>query len=171
MLPSLKLGIIVDTLSNYHFGIELTKNLNQLIVNHPEIDVIVFRDDPSLLPTETPKFAIMHIKETWRYDGVLISTNMMTTEVLIKSPCTKHKFFYCWDLEWLYQERPTYSYLQNIYNNPNIPLIARNEEYSKTIQNIWRKPYCTIQEFNHEQLFKLFERTRLNQGENVRLLS
>ena len=171
MLSLSKLGIIVDSVNYFHLGVELTTNLNKFITHHPDIDVIVFTNEPSFNLVEKQKFSIMHTKETWRYDGVLISTNMLTTEILMKSPCCSHKFFYCWDLEWMYQERPSFQYLNSLYNNNSIPLISRNEQYHKIISNVWKTPVTLIEEFNHEQLFKLFKRTRQCEGQNIRLLS
>ena len=160
-----KLGIVVERLNFCQFGVELIRNLNILCHKSIGTDIIVFREETEPLPM-TPNFAIMHIKELWRFDGWAISTSIPTTQKLISAACPRRKFFYLWQLEWLYNSEISFDFLSKVYTHPDIELLTRSKAEFDIIERIWRRPNSILEDFSHEQLLELLGGTAPNTSKN-----
>jgi len=154
----MKAGIMVDALSMSQQSFNIIKELNKLSKIDRYIDVILFYHRYDRYPV-TPYFAMLQEQEVWGFDGPIIATNILSVERLIKCPSPKDKYFYIWDLEWIYNPYFKYKYLRSIYQNESIKLIARSESHLNIIEKCWKKPVGILEDFNHEQLIKIFDRS------------
>ena len=91
----------------------------------------------------------------WTFEHPVISTTVESTRKLIKSPQPTKKFFYVMNLEWLYMQSILYDDLQKVYTHKDIELIARSSSHFKLLESCWKKPLCTIEDFNYKQIYKL----------------
>ena len=101
------------------------------------------------------RFCMLLEKECWGYDGITIATDLETAETLINCPCPIKKFFYVWNLEWLYNTHH-YRVLQNIYQS-DLELIARNKDHAKLLKQYWKEPSYTMDNFNISDLKKIIK--------------
>lgn len=153
----MKAGIMVDALGMSQQSFRIITEINKVSQNIDRyIDIMVFyyRYDKAPL---SPFFATLQQQEVWGFDGPVMATSIQSAETLIRCPCPKAKFFYVWDLEWVHNPYLKYSYLRNIYQHPEIKLIARSESHSDVIERCWKKPVATLQDFNYEQLVTIFD--------------
>lgn len=149
----MKTGIIIDQLDSSQKSLELIQSLNQLNLLDDYIDVCVFYKEFGISPIYE-KFAVMHEEKLWGFNGIAISTSISTTISLIHAKIPKKKLFYVWDLEWMHNQYDFKS-ICNIYNNPSISLIARNEYHKEAITKAWKEPKYILESFNYEQLAKI----------------
>jgi len=145
-----KLGILIHQIINSQQYIVIAQNLNKICQQNPEIDVVLFHND--LKVTQQPnEFAIMQSVETLDYDGVLIATDIISAHILPSCLCAQKRYFYVWDMNWFLQNRPI-QFVQDVYLNKDIKLIARSTEHYEAISRVFRRPEYLIEEFDHEQL-------------------
>lgn len=70
--------------------------------------------------------------------GPILATSLSTLAILINLNIKADKYFYCWDLEWLYLENPeAINYSDNIglLNNAYITIVARSKSHAELIEN------------------------------------
>lgn len=145
------LGILIDrTHQNQKFRL-LADSLNKL---PSDINTTVFSAEPGPVPVDTT-FPIMNLVYAYGFNGVLISTDIYTTLVMNNCLRATKKYFYVWDIEYLYHHFGFVD-LQKTYNNPNIELIARNKFRQNVISKTWKKPSLIIEDFNYANLEQLF---------------
>lgn len=149
----MKAGIIINSLNYYQQPLYLFKSLNELAIKRPDIDAYVFRENPGIFPTST-SFAIMSVKEAWSFDGPIISTDLQSTTKLINCPCPTKKYFYVWDLEWIYNKDSQFKDFYDIYQHNDINLIARSKSHYDVIKNAWKEPVGIMENFEHERLIE-----------------
>lgn len=128
--------------------------IQQLAKLPPDINTTVFAADYGPTPAGCT-FPIMDLMHCYNYEGVLISTDLYTSMVLLNALCPTKRYFYVWDLEYTLMPQSANN-MQNIYNNDKLELIARNDFRSKILEKTWKKPHSIIEEFNHVKLQELF---------------
>lgn len=145
-------GILIHSFNPSQKITFMVNALNTLSADKPDISYIVFREDFGPLPT-IANFPIMESFQAWGFDGVLIATDLHTARIL-KGTCTKEtkKFFYCFDLEWLYLDNLYYGSIAELYN---MQLIARSDEHYDILSKCWRKPTIIMPDFDINSLVTL----------------
>ncbi len=123
-MPIKSFGIIVSTLDTSLSSQALINNINELLTKHYEYCPIIFYQ--SLVATTIPiKCCMLQQQQVWGFEHPLISTNIVTTRILNKCTRSNKKFFYVDNLEWTSIPNIFYKDLKDIYQNPNIELIAK----------------------------------------------
>tara|TARA_R110000824_G_scaffold7728_2_gene34974 strand:+ start:15285 stop:15740 length:456 start_codon:yes stop_codon:yes gene_type:complete len=148
-----KLGILLDSPGKTQEFQSLSTELNKLSCS--DIDIIVFYAEYGIIPTQT-NFALMQMVYAFDYDGILISTNHYTTSIMKNVLRCKKKFFYVWNLEWIYKPL-NFSQIESLYTSPDINLLARSKSHADVLERTWQKPVAIIEDFNHEQIKKIIE--------------
>ncbi len=146
-------GIMVTSINISQSSYFMIYQLNQLLSERFDICPIIFYQEYGLFPLR-PQFSMLQDIEAWSFDGPLISTNITTSQTMLNCPRTSKRFFYIWDLEWLYTNQ-TFSFLSNIYQNPNLQLIAKNKKEAEIITQCWKRPVSIIEDFNYQQIVGL----------------
>ncbi len=147
----MKIGICVPDFGFNQLNYYLVKNSNEQVEIN-KISFIGFYENLSPTYMKT-NFPLMQMYEIFNYDGVLISTDLNTTNKVINAFSPAKRIFYIWDLEWLRLPKKNFSYIKDVYRNKNIKLIARSQEHKKAIENSWnRKVEGVVENFNYEQL-------------------
>ena len=132
-----KVGVLVPHLYDTQLAFNVLAELNDLVLRSPMNDASVFFEDltPYIIK---PLFGVYNAAEIFHFDGDLIATTLQTAASMLTTLKPKRKFFYVWSLEWLEAEK---NYIKNIeiYQNPDLELIAPSDDYAKEIKN-----YCGI---------------------------
>lgn len=126
----MKTGIIVRSLNSGELSkllLEQQKNIDFQIVNF-----ILEIENPPI----QPRFPINHINELWGFYNPVVTTCINTTVRAISIPSPPELFFYVWQLEWVGRNK-WYNDYANIYANPKIKLIAKNDSDKKHLENCW----------------------------------
>lgn len=145
-----KLGIAVNNFGANQLACLLIENVNKFLTQHYNIDIIGFYEN-SIKYTITCNFATMQSVEMWGYTGPTVVTSLNTAHDIINIPSIPKKYFYIWDLEWLNIDGKDYQKLHEIYTNPKLMLLTRNEDYAKLIEQCWNVrvndivPDCNIE--------------------------
>lgn len=148
-----QLGIALKNLGPSQVTFYCVKAMNALIENN--MPVWLFYDElyPPCLNYLCPTSCLY---EAWSFPGVFISTSFKVAEKSLKFPGPTKKYFYVYDLEWIYQTEKEFNKLKNVFNNPELELIAPSEEYKNVIERIWgTKETKVISNFNIESLIDL----------------
>ena len=155
-------GVLVKNIDLSQHGLHLLGNLNSLVAEYPDLCPIVFYETYSTLAYPA-HFAMVQHKEAWLFDGPIIASSIDMVQTLLQCPRPNPKFFYVWNLDWIYmspnQPSIQLSFLNHIYTNDDIQLIARSEQHARIIENCWKKPASIIEDFNYHDIAKLIKRT------------
>ena len=96
---------------------------------------------------------MMDVQEVWAFPHSVIATSVETAKILLECPLPTKKFFYIWDLDWLYKNGDFQEYRQ-IYRE--LTPIVRCEEHAQVIRKCWlQQSVKVIEDFNHEQIIEL----------------
>lgn len=148
-----KLGIMINSLDASQLSFALSKNFNQLI-EFGQHDPVVFYENFSAKLFRT-NFGMLNEREAYSYNGPLISTDIRTTLRLLNFVGTREKYFYLWNLEWLYINNKDFNLFRKVYLNNDIKLIVRNKEHFEIVEKMWQSPVLIMPDFNYNQLIKV----------------
>lgn len=151
-----KLGIVLNNIGQNQPAYYAIKNSNKILKERQDLSIIIFYFNmtPQFISAQ---FGVMQISEAWGFDGTLISTDLQTTKKSLIMPAPKKKIFYVWDLEWLRGLTPnSYEEMAEVYQHPEIELVARSDSHKDAIENAWNRPVKKIiSDFNMEEMLDL----------------
>lgn len=151
-------GVLVKHIVPTQLGLQLATNLNLLTSHYSQISPIVFNETFPQLPMPL-NFPLIQNRDVWLFDGPVIATSIETAQILLQSPKPYPKFFYVWNLDWIYSKQTPLSFFTNTYLNQDIRLIARSTHHANIIENCWKKPVTIIKDFNYHDIAKLIIET------------
>lgn len=141
------LAILVDKLGFTQKSQLLCEELNKMSHN---INITLFCAEYAHVPIKT-NFPIMELIKCYDFKGVFIATDFFTVQIMNNCLFPQKKFFYVWDLEYLYHPLP-FDALNNVYNNKDIELLVRNLDRYTIMESTWKKPHGILHEFNCKEL-------------------
>ena len=94
----------------------------------------------------TPNFCTMNLVESFGFTGTLITTNCDLTLKTLRFPNPKKRIFYVWDLEWVRHTGPQFEYYEQVYRNPKLELVTRNQDYADLIENCFNRKVVHLNE-------------------------
>ncbi len=142
------LAILINKLGYTQLLRSLTKELNQL---DNSINVTVFYCELGQVPDKM-NFPILEIMHSYIFTGTVIATDIYTAQVMSNILGTTEKYYYPWDLEYIYRPYPL-GVLSDVFSNK---LIARNQTRYDMLKSTWKTPELIIEDFNDKQLERLF---------------
>lgn len=91
----------------------------------------------------------MPVSEIYGFDGVLITTDLNTTQKALNAFGWTKILFYIWDLEWLRMPQKRWHDLIGIYGNEKLSLVCRSEEHLKAVRQCWNiEPIGVVEDFD-----------------------
>lgn len=154
-----KVGIVLNSLFSSQLSYYALRNVNKYLSKEYLTNFIFFVRE-LVIPCIEPECGTMRWEELWGYDGHLITTDVESTRKAMMTPGPKSITFYAYDIDWFRRLKnsnpPRYEDFASIYQNPNIKIVARNEEYKKLIEGIWNiKVAGVVDDFNMEQMLEI----------------
>lgn len=137
-------GVLINGLGYDQLSLNLVNTFNRLVEDKPDVCPVIFFEE-YYRPLHTPLFSQMPIEEAWDFPYPIVATNADLAAQLLSFPCFK-KWFYVWNLEWIYDKNIEFSRYNNIYNNSDLQLIGRNNEYAKIMTKLWKEPNTVLTE-------------------------
>jgi hypothetical protein len=150
----IKAGIMVKEVGISQLGLYLISSINTLVHTRPDLDVIVFYQTWAPFPA-LPRFGLLLEREMVGLQGTCISTDLTTTQRLLKAPGPERRLFYVWNMEWMDKPNMSYAALNEIYNHPSLELIARSEYHAHLLEKLWKKPAYIMEDFDPTVLAKI----------------
>ncbi len=141
----------------------ITKQLNEIVdANYRFSPYLFYKEYAKSI--DVNRFCSLQDKEAWSFDAPVIATSLESAQYLINFPCPTKKFFYVWDLDWIFNNY-TYEYLQGLYQHNDLELIARNESHANLIEKCWKKPVDIMDNFDYNILQDIILKTYLEKSE------
>jgi hypothetical protein len=138
-----KLSFLLPHLGGTQTAFKLIYNINTFSAKCLDTDIVIFYEN-LMRPCLKPEFATMNITDAYNYSGNIIATNLNTAYKISRFPRVKKALFYVVDLEWIKVPHKEYETLANIYQNPNIELLARSYNHARQIELCWNRPVKSI---------------------------
>jgi hypothetical protein len=153
----IKIGIMLDNVGPNQLAHYIINSGNKFLEkNSRRSDLIMFIHNV-VSPCAHINFSVMNVSEAYDFDGFLVATSLHTAAKLAKTPGTKKKFFYVWDLEWLRPYGRNFEGVSALYKHPQIELIARSQPHKDLIELSWKPTIGIVEDGRVEQFYKLFE--------------
>lgn len=166
----MKIGFLVPHLGVSHQSFRLIHNINEVTTNVVDPDIMVFYEN-LVRPCYPLKFATSNIADAWNYSGNLITTTLSSAYKSIRFPAPSNKYFYVFNLEWIKMPNKLYENLAEVYQNPNLKLLARSQEHANLIEEAWARPVrAVIKDFNIDALAKVIKEDENETGKNQKIL-
>jgi hypothetical protein len=144
------LGVIKESIESNDSDYFLIKNLNRLSKNN--INCYLFVDKIEYIYEHD--FAILPLVEAMSHKGILVSSSILTTQILNKNLTATKKYFYVNSFEWMNVNNLYSSQLESIYLNDEIDLISPSKHYDFIISSLFKKPKTIMRnwEIEYERL-------------------
>ena len=149
-------GFLINSFNSSQNNITLCSNINEILTRDSKYSPIIFFAMPGASPVFT-RCCQLHQRHAWGFASPLISTDIATTIILKGCLQTRRKLFYVYDLEWIYQPNIYYKILKDIYQNPEIDLIARSESHFDILKNCWKEPIGIVHDYDAKELTTLID--------------
>lgn len=152
-----KIGIVTNSLYSSQTAYFAIRNVNQNLKKDYLTNFIFFLKELTI-PCVEPECGVMRWEELWGFDGHVITTDIEGTRKALLSPGPLSITYYMYDLDWTRRGRntPAYEEFAALYQNPNIRLIARNNEYKSLIEGIWNVKVAGVaDDFNLDQILPI----------------
>jgi hypothetical protein len=137
--PNLNLGILITTLYHSQLSHELTTSINSAIRGQKLLDSLTLFSEYKTFVPHMPMCANLHIYDAFGYEGILVSTNVSTTNKMVKMHGNHKKYWYMYNLEWLGKGPFSYESFAQLVTNPSMEIIARNHDHAALIYNSFNK--------------------------------
>ena len=152
----IKACIMLKKLDISQMGFYLCRSVNQILADTYNIDISIYYQNWGKPPIP-PRFTMLMEREVFGLQGTVISTDIRTTQHLIRCPGPTKKFFYVWNLEWLAAQTINYMSLYDIYCNDKIELIARSKSHFDLLSKIWKEPKYIMEDFDKNTLLEIIQ--------------
>jgi hypothetical protein len=147
----IKAGFLINSLGTSQQSIYLTSQVNALVAKKANYSMCVFYRNYDRIIV-SPHFAMFSEYEAWTFNGIAIATDIRSANALLNCPGPAKKFFYVWEPEWSFMDDFNYADMAKVYQNPDMPLLARSSYHADIIGRLWQKPISIIEEFDNEQI-------------------
>lgn len=144
------LGVIKESIESTESDYFLIKNLNKL--SQQNINCYLFVDKIEYIYEHD--FAILPLVEAMSHKGILISSSILTTQILDRNLTASKKYFYVQSFEWMSVDNLYASQLNSVYLNEDIELISPSKQYNFIISSLFKKPKTIMRnwEIEYERL-------------------
>lgn len=156
----MRLGIAIRNFSTNQLACDFVEAANTFLKDNFKSDIVGFYEEEGFYTLE-PNFSCMHLNELWGFHYPVFATSLNIAADLIKNPSPTKKFFYVYDLEWLYFEQKDFGRLAEIYRHPELEIICRSESHKKLFSNCWNRPVSHVLKG-----FNIYEMVRISYGRN-----
>jgi len=147
------IAALVENMGPSQKNFHMIKKFNE-IAQSSSTSVTCFYSNLTV-PVSNAFFACMNMSGFSSYKGIAISTDLETTQAMMKTTANANKFYYVWDLEWLYQTI-SYETVQSILQDESLQILARSESHAKLIENFSNKKISGIVDnWNIQQLMEV----------------
>lgn len=147
------IGIIVDDIESTPFMHTMFRELNKLSETH---ECYVFANQVKSLPTHN-KFCILQQIEALQHQGILISTSLMTSQILANCLTCKSKYYYVYDLEWRNLNTFNEKQLTKIFLNEEINLLTRSDSHYQVLSKNFQPPVGIVRNWDHRAIAEYIE--------------
>ncbi len=130
----------------------LTKNIATVVDERSDIDFIVFQQS-LIRPAMRPPFAILHERELWSYQGIVVTTTLDLAKNLYAVLQPQRKVFYVADIEWI----RSYDFESNFNIYTKLDLIAENQTIATILENQWKKPIGVAENYNVKKMLEILK--------------
>lgn len=146
------IGFMVDAIDASQQGFYLSELCNRM---SKETDIIphVFYETYDRVPVY-PSFVMMQNCHAWSFNGPLVATNLHLAKKLTTCFNKGMKYFYTWNLEWLYTNA-SFKFYHDIYMHADLELIARSTSHATILTKSWKTPTHIIEDFNYDAFCNL----------------
>lgn len=148
-----KIGIVVD-----HLGVRQQANLvvealNNLVNDDSyNISPFLFFKEYAYI-TQPTLFPVLPVVNLWEFDSPTIAIDLPSAQLSLNYPLLTDRYFYVWDLEWLFLNNKNYRELAEIYTKTK--LISRTKYHADILTQCWQKPTHIFEDFNYHEISKL----------------
>ncbi len=145
------IGIITDHISNNIKNYLMFRELNKLSKTQ---DCYLFTNSIESLPMKN-EFCILQQVEAMSHLGTLISTSLITTQIVQNALPAKRKIFYMWYPDWPDYDNIRTTQITNILMDDKIEIITRGSAHSALIKNTFNRDSDVICNWDSERLERL----------------
>lgn len=146
-----KIGLYFKTLSSNQILYEAIRSANKLLSIDNTYDFSLFYGNIGVVPI-TSNFGQFHSHSSWKFNGLLIATNVEDARFILRMPQCTRKILLCSNLEWYGFDRLPYEACLQAYRNPALEVWARSESHADALANSFNIQPKICKDFNYLEL-------------------
>lgn len=101
------------------------------------------------------RLPIFHLNEMKYFFGSLFLFDLPSLILTKDCPNLIHRYFYATNIPWADSPATPHEDWKDMLSQPNLEIIAKNQNISDIYEICWKKPIATIPELNYESLSKI----------------
>lgn len=150
MSELIKLGILLDSTRLSQILISVLTELT-ILKKNDNVAHYLFVEQQEATPVKID-FPIYHLSDAYFFPGTMIANSLAGANKLRHFAGPKQKYFYLWNLEWIYLKEKNYGEISNIFNDRRLKLIAPSKHYATLYKKYWREVDYTLENFHISEL-------------------
>ena len=145
------IGIVTDHISNNIKNYLMFRELNKLSKTQ---DCYLFANSIESLPMKN-EFCILQQVEAMSHAGTLMSTSLITTQIVQNALPAKRKIFYMWYPDWSDYDNIRTTQLTNILTDKSIEIVTRGTDQAKLMESMFGRECGILRNWDSESLERL----------------
>lgn len=150
----IKFGFLIKSLGTSQHSLFLISQMNAICDLRADLDVLLFYEHYNNIPI-LPYVGMLQQREVWGFDAPVCATDFSSAQKLVNCPRPRPKYYYVWDLEWIYMDGVSYEDYKKVFHNDDLTLIARSKEHADIITRCWKEPKYIIPDFDKDKFLEL----------------
>lgn len=146
------LGFLIFSIENNRMFDEILLCIKKYIDNFPYKQVTIFNSVCEKI--DTKNIPLLHIKQAKFFDGDIFVFDLIGLMLIKNFPNIKNKYYFASNIPWE-QTDLTFTQWSEIFNQPNLNIIAHNKNIYNVFDITWKKPLGISETFNYESLSKI----------------
>lgn len=131
--------------------------LNSMVSEHMYDNIILFNNQYNRADNNK-KFPIIHLNQAKYFNGVLVVFDIKSVMITKTFIAPKKQILYVDDIEWKNDHTIPVLFWQSIYVNPDISVIAKNQEIFDLLEICWSKPEGIMENINHKEIYDVISK-------------
>lgn len=143
------LGTVILKLQNCKAHDTILKNLSELSSNRPYDQIVVFNTYSEILDNHS--VPILHLSQAKFFHGNILALDLASLYLSTKFVNVSNIYFYGSFVPWVDQIK-SYSYWSNLFNNPKIQIIAKDQFLYDIYSIVWKNPILIAEDLKYETI-------------------
>ena len=101
------------------------------------------------------KFTILQTIEAMSHQGTLVSTSLLTSQVVKNSLTAKKKLYYMTDIDWLRINNFSFDQMIGIFHDKEIEIVTRSKSHENIVSKMFKPPVGTVFNWRADEILKV----------------
>jgi hypothetical protein len=152
-MNDLNIGFMLIEADNGPLANKVFETVHKFTQMNPYGQNIIFTSKCEQIDNKT--VPVLHLSHSKFFNGKLILTDIASLLITKNFTNYTNKYFYALDVPWLNNPKANYKQWSGLFNDPNLDIIAGDNDLYNIYDICWKKPLGIAENFDEEKLYSI----------------